>query len=106
MGRYKPGDNCGAPAGSWEITIDRGKCEGKAECVDVCPFAVFEVRQIEDDDFARLGWFARLKSRAHGRKTAYTPHAERCQACGMCVVSCPEKAITIVRRAPAHGRRE
>jgi 4Fe-4S ferredoxin len=27
---------------------------------------------------------------------AYTPNAEACRACGLCVVSCPEHAISLV----------
>ena len=77
--------------------IDRGRCEGKADCVEVCPFDVFEVRRIEDEDFARLGVLGKLKSIAHGRKTAYTPRAEACAACGKCVAACPEKAIKLAR---------
>jgi NAD-dependent dihydropyrimidine dehydrogenase PreA subunit len=81
----------------FQPSIDRGRCEGKSDCVDVCPFDVFEVRRIEDADFAKLSFLSRLKSRAHGRKTAYTPAAHACQACGLCVVSCPEKAISLER---------
>jgi len=50
--------------------VDRSNCEGKAECVEVCPMGVFEVRRLEDADFARLGVFAKLKSLPHGRRTA------------------------------------
>jgi NAD-dependent dihydropyrimidine dehydrogenase PreA subunit len=75
--------------------IDRGRCEGKAECVRVCPYDVFEVRRIDDEDFAALSWLGRLKSRAHGRKTAYTPNLDACQTCGKCVPACPEKAIEL-----------
>ena len=42
----------------------------------------------------------KLKSVVHGRKTAYTPRASACQACGLCVVSCPEKAIQLVASQP------
>lgn len=90
---------CRAPAGELAPVVDHAKCEGKADCVEVCPFHVFEVRRIEDEDFARLGVFAKLKSIAHGRKTAYTPLASACQACGKCVTACPEKAIKLARRA-------
>jgi 4Fe-4S ferredoxin len=65
--------------------------------VEVCPYGVFEVRRIEDGDFSRLSILSRLKSMAHHRQTAYTPHADACQACGLCVAACPEKAIRLVR---------
>jgi ferredoxin len=58
---------------------------------------VFEVRRIDDADFAHLSLLGRLKSVAHRRETAYTPLADACQACGLCVVACPEKAIRLVR---------
>jgi ferredoxin len=54
------------------------------------------VRRIDEEDFSSLSFVGKLKSRAHGRLTAYTPQADLCQACGLCVVACPEKAITLV----------
>jgi 4Fe-4S ferredoxin len=78
--------------------VDRNRCEGKAACVKVCPEDVFEVRTIDDADFRALSFLGRLKSRAHGRKTAYTPNAEACQSCGLCVSACPEDAIKLVPR--------
>jgi len=88
---------CRAAPGEFAPVVDRSKCEGKSDCVDVCPFHVFEVGRIHDDDFARLGVLGKLKSLAHGRKTAYTPLASACQACGKCVAACPEKAIKLAR---------
>jgi NAD-dependent dihydropyrimidine dehydrogenase PreA subunit len=88
---------CRAEPGQFAPVVDRSKCEGKSDCVEVCPYDVFEVRRIDDADFARLGVVAKLKSLAHGRKTAYTPGAAACQACGKCVASCPEKAIKLAR---------
>jgi NAD-dependent dihydropyrimidine dehydrogenase PreA subunit len=88
---------CRATPGEFKPVVDRAKCEGKAECVDVCPVRVFEVRRMDDSDFAQLGMLAKLKSIAHGRKTAYTPRASVCEACGKCVAACPEKAIKLQR---------
>jgi NAD-dependent dihydropyrimidine dehydrogenase PreA subunit len=88
---------CRAEPGQFAPVVDRSKCEGKSDCVEVCPYNVFEVRRIDDADFARLGVLAKLKSLAHGRKTAYTPGAAACQACGKCVAACPEKAIKLAR---------
>lgn len=92
----RPGEECRAEPGRFTPRIDRAKCEGKSDCVDVCPYHVFEVRRIDDADFARLGFLARLKSRAHGRRTAYTPNADACRACGLCVVACPEHAVALL----------
>jgi NAD-dependent dihydropyrimidine dehydrogenase PreA subunit len=86
------------PDGPVIPVVDRNRCEGKNECVKVCPEDVFEVRTIDDADFAALSFLGRLKSRAHGKKTAYTPNAEACQACGLCVAACPERAIRLVPR--------
>ena len=95
----RPGADCKAAAGTWRPVVDHARCEAKHDCVDVCPYDVFEVRRIDDADFAKLGFFAKIKSVAHGRKTAYTPNADACRSCGLCVVACPEKAIRLVDRA-------
>jgi NAD-dependent dihydropyrimidine dehydrogenase PreA subunit len=84
--------------GELKPLIDRSRCEGKSDCVEVCPHSVFEVRRIDDADFAALGFFSKLKSRAHGRKSAYTPRENECHSCGLCVTACPEKAISLVKR--------
>jgi NAD-dependent dihydropyrimidine dehydrogenase PreA subunit len=92
----RPGQRCNAPAGTWAPVIDHSKCEGKRDCIDVCPNDVFEVRRIDDADFAALGLFAKLRVSAHRRQTAYAPRADDCHACGLCVVACPEDAITLL----------
>src|SRR5829696_3261934 len=96
--RERPGEKCRAAPGVFQPQVDRSRCEGKAECAAVCPYDVFEVRRMDDGDFDALSFLARLKSRVHGRLTAYTPRAAACQGCGLCVVACPETAITLIRR--------
>ena len=91
---------CRTAAGTMMPRVDHDRCEGKGKCVEVCPFGVFEVRTIDEPDFVRLSFFGRLKSRAHGRQTAYTPRAADCHACGLCVEACPEQAIELVAIAP------
>jgi NAD-dependent dihydropyrimidine dehydrogenase PreA subunit len=89
--------DCKGPRGTLRPVIDRNKCEGKADCVRVCPEHVFEVGTITAADRAALSFLGKLKSYAHRGKTAYTPRAEACMSCGLCVTACPEKAITLAR---------
>jgi NAD-dependent dihydropyrimidine dehydrogenase PreA subunit len=95
----RPGENCQAEPGSLYPVIDRNRCEGKADCVEVCPYEVFEVGRMRDSDFAQLSFLGRLKSLAHKRQTAHTPRSNACQACGLCVVACPEDAIELVKHS-------
>ncbi|MDB4960000.1 MAG: Ferredoxin [Myxococcales bacterium] len=89
--------SCKQDHGVFKPVIDRGRCEGKAKCVEVCPYDVFDVRRMDDADFAALSLLQKVKSVAHRRKTAYTPRADACHACGLCVKACPEDAIRLVR---------
>ena len=41
----------------------------------------------------------RLELRVHGKKTVFLPRADACNACGLCVVACPEKALTLAEVA-------
>jgi 4Fe-4S ferredoxin len=94
----RPGEECKAEPGSWGPVVNRGRCEGKSDCVQVCPYDVFEVGTIADAEYRALPWLGRLKLRVHGMRTAHTPRIDACHACGLCVVACPERAITLERR--------
>ena len=93
----RPGEQCGADRERYEPHIDRRRCEGKSDCLAVCPYDVFEVQRITPSDYSALPLLARLKSLLHRRRTAYAVRAPDCRACGLCVVACPEKAITLER---------
>jgi NAD-dependent dihydropyrimidine dehydrogenase PreA subunit len=88
-------------AGMYVPVVNRNKCEGKAACVDVCPYTVFEVRRMEDVDYSALSWIGKLKSSIHDRATAYTPRGDQCHACGLCVAACPEQAIILKKKPQA-----
>ena len=90
------GERCGAPPGAYRPRVDPGRCEGKADCVAVCPHDVFEIGPIDEAVFRDLPLRARLKVWVHGKITAHIPNADACQACGLCVAACPEQAITLV----------
>lgn len=77
--------------------VDLKRCEGKGDCVRVCPENVFEIRRIEEVDYHGLGFLHRLKQRVHGMQVAYTPNHDACRACGLCVAACPERAITLFK---------
>ena len=75
--------------------VDLAKCEGKADCVRVCPYDVFVVDVLPVEQRASLSFFARMKSLAHGHRKAFVVKGDDCHACGLCVKACPEKALTL-----------
>jgi len=90
---------CKQPPGVFQPLVNLQRCEGKGDCLRVCPENVFEIRRIDASDYAALGLLNKLKLRVHGMQVAYTPHADACRACGLCVSACPEQAISLTRVA-------
>lgn len=88
---------CKQPEGKFKPVVDFSRCEAKGPCAEVCPYDVFEIRKIEPIDYAAMGLLAKLKNRVHGGMVSYTPGADRCRACGLCVKACPEHAIALVK---------
>ncbi|MDR0242865.1 MAG: 4Fe-4S dicluster domain-containing protein [Burkholderia sp.] len=97
--REKSTGDCKQEPGVIAPVVDLKRCEGKGDCVAVCPENVFEIRRIDQADYLGLGPMHRLKQRVHGMKVAYMPNAQACRSCGLCVTACPEHAITLARRA-------
>jgi len=92
-----PEENCKQAAGAFAPVINRDRCEAKEDCVRVCPYNVFEVRRLSDEDRNALGWMSRIKAWVHGNRQAFAVNAAECHACGLCVAACPEHAIKLER---------
>ena len=93
--------SCKQPAGTVAPVIDRNACEGKADCVRVCPYDVFEVRKLTGEERGGLTFLGRLKASFHGNRQAFAVRADQCHACGLCVAACPEHAIRLAKSAAA-----
>ncbi|MBW1981719.1 MAG: 4Fe-4S binding protein [Deltaproteobacteria bacterium] len=57
----------------WQITVDKEKCVGDGECVDVCPVDVYDL----------------VEGKAEPER------ADECLGCESCVEVCPVEAITV-----------
>ena len=89
--------DCNQAPGVFHPVIDRNRCEGKKECVAVCPYDVFKMGTVEAELRRGLSLRGKLKGFAHRWQQAFVLNADACHACGLCVVACPEKAITLIR---------
>jgi len=86
---------CKPNSGILKPVVNLNKCEGKGPCIAVCPFDVFEMRAICDDDYRQLSLMGRIKTKVHGRDKAFVINPDLCHSCGLCVSACPEKAIKL-----------
>jgi 4Fe-4S ferredoxin len=89
--------SCNQDPGVVGPLVELGRCEGKGDCVRVCPENVFQVRRIHEADYRTLNLLHKFKLRVHRMQVAYTPNADACRACSLCVTACPEQAITLRR---------
>ena len=85
--------DCRGEPGRVAPAIDRNKCEGKADCLRVCPYGVFEMGVLGAEQRGELSLFGRLKGWGHGYKQAFVVKPADCHACRLCVEACPEDAI-------------
>jgi 4Fe-4S ferredoxin len=90
---------CKQEPGTFRPVIDRNRCEGKADCVRVCPVGVFAVATLLPDLRAGLRLRGKIKGFVHRWQQAQLLKVSACEACGLCVNACPEKAITLERVA-------
>ncbi len=88
---------CDEIAGRLTPVIDRNRCEGKSDCVRVCPYHVFEMGTLTSEEFWGLSLVGMLKAVGHRYQQAYAVQAVDCHACGHCVEACPEKAIKLAK---------
>ena len=93
--------SCPQPPGLVAPRIDPTRCEGKADCLRVCPYDVFEVRSLTADERGGLPLMARVKVWAHGGRQGFVAAPDGCHGCGLCVAACPEHAIVLRRRDAA-----
>jgi NAD-dependent dihydropyrimidine dehydrogenase PreA subunit len=86
-------NDCRGEPGKVAPVVDRNRCEGKEDCVRVCPCHVFEVRVLDPADRASLSLIGRLKAWAHGNRQAYVVQPQDCHACQLCIEAYPESAL-------------
>ncbi len=84
---------CNGTPGRVAPVVDRNRCEGKQDCVRVCPYGVFAIQELTPVDRAGLGFVGKLKAWAHGGRQAYVVAPADCHACQLCVAACPEQAL-------------
>ena len=90
-------EDCKQEAGLFIPIVDRNRCEGKKDCVAVCPYAVFSVGTLPKNQRTELSFGGKIKGFAHKWQQALLANPEACRACGLCVKACPENAITLAR---------
>jgi 4Fe-4S ferredoxin len=89
--------DCKHPAGVFIPVIDRNRCEGKAECVKVCPTHVFVVGTLPRSERKNVSFAGGIKGFVHRWQQALLIDPGACEGCARCVEACPENAITLAR---------
>jgi 4Fe-4S ferredoxin len=88
-------ESCTEVSGRVAPIVDRNRCEGKEDCVRVCPFNVFEIGTLSAEQRSGLNFVGRLKAWSHGGKQAFVVNPLDCHACQLCIAACPEHALRL-----------
>ena len=89
-------NHCDEAGGKLMPIVNFNSCAAKRDCVEVCPFDVFEMRPITKEDKAQLNLKGKIKTFFFSNK-AYIKNPEACHACGLCIPACPESAIKLTK---------
>lgn len=89
-------NHCKEDAGKVFPIVNFNDCGGKEDCVEICPYNVFEMRPIMKDDKIKLNFKGQIKTFFIKQK-AYVINPEQCHSCGLCLQACPEKAIKLTK---------
>jgi NAD-dependent dihydropyrimidine dehydrogenase PreA subunit len=93
-------ETCNDVHGRVAPIVDRNRCEGKADCVRVCPFDVFEIATLTAQQRSRLTLIGRMKAWVHGGKQGAVANPYDCHACRLCITACPEHALHLAPITP------
>jgi NAD-dependent dihydropyrimidine dehydrogenase PreA subunit len=88
-------EDCRGNPGKVAPVIERNRCEGKEDCAIVCPYDVFEMGTLSEQDRASLSLLGKVKAWAHGNRQAFIVKLLDCHACNLCVEACPEDALVL-----------
>jgi NAD-dependent dihydropyrimidine dehydrogenase PreA subunit len=88
--------NCSDVSQKLMPIVNFNNCGGKEDCVVVCPYDVFEMRPISKEDKEKLNLKGKIKTFFFEQK-AYVTKPDLCHSCGLCIQTCPEKAIKLTR---------
>lgn len=96
-------ETCDEETGRLVPVVDMLQCETRGPCLEVCPYSVFEIRSLKKEEWDQFTWFPRMKIWLGGGRSSFVAKPDSCQACGLCVTACPQKAIKLKKNPNRKG---